>query len=97
MGCFSTTACKEHGDPVASSGPCRSTRAWLCMQQQQAAPHKDDVALGNMLMRVCGEEEVAPPRRLHHLVQAGLVDGQILSHKGFAQSGSGAQHGAMLS
>ncbi len=41
------------------------------------APDEDDVALRHVLVRVGGEEEVAPARRLHHLLQPRLVDGQL--------------------
>ena len=44
----------------------------------RAVPDKDDVTLSHMLVGVRGEEQVAIPGCLHHLVQPRLVDGQLL-------------------
>lgn len=41
-------------------------------------PDKDDVAFCHMLLCVCGEEQIAPPRLLDHLKQARFIDGQFL-------------------
>ena len=43
-----------------------------------AVPNKDDVALSHMHVGVCGEEQVAIPGCLHHLVQPRLIDRQLL-------------------
>ena len=45
-----------------------------------AVPDEDDVTLGNVLLGVSGEEEVAAPCCLHDLVETRLVDGQLLQY-----------------
>lgn len=45
-------------------------------------PDKDDVSFCDMLVRVCGEEQVAAPGCPHHIIQSRLINGQLLhSHK----------------
>mmetsp|Transcript_48282 Transcript_48282/g.121918 ORF Transcript_48282/g.121918 Transcript_48282/m.121918 type:complete len:255 (+) Transcript_48282:1059-1823(+) len=41
--------------------------------------HEDDVCLRDMLLGVRAEKKVAPPGLEHHIVQAGLVDGQVVA------------------
>ncbi len=48
--------------------------------QPAVAPDKDDIALGHMLVGVCGEEQVAIPGCLHNFIQPRLIDGQLLHH-----------------
>ena len=77
-GSSSKTACQEYDNPTACSTCAPGLRHRTAGVWRQGAPDKDDVPLSDVLVRVSGEEEVAPPRRLHHLVQARLVDGQLL-------------------
>ena len=47
-------------------------------QEVGSAPDKDDVALCNMLVGVCGKEEIAAPCLFYDLEQAWLVDWKLL-------------------
>ena len=47
-------------------------------QRELCAPDKHDIRPGNVMTAVCRKEEVAAPASLDDLVQARLIDGQVL-------------------
>jgi hypothetical protein len=60
--------------------PTRGAAPRRCMQP--ASPHEDHVGLVEVLGGVGGEEQVAAAGGKHHLLQPGLVDGQLVAVPG---------------